>query len=263
MFFTLSKYLWLIFDPANLFFILMAIGVFLLLIGAVRTGRRLLVLLSLAGLFLATVPAANWGLWILENRFPVVTGLPATVDGIIVAGGIVDPGLSKARGQPVLGGAVERLTAMVNLARQYPRARVIFSGGAGDPAHPDLREAHYIGPFVRDMGMDPDRIIYEDQARNTAENAQITLKLAQPTSGETWLLVTSAFHMPRAMGSFRQAGWLIQAYPVDFNTTPKFVWQFFFNFSAGLIRTSQLTHEIVGLVVYKLTGRSQAFFPGP
>ena len=113
------------------------------------------------------------------------------------------------------------------------------------------------------MGDDPARGIVEDKARNTAENARITRQLVQQQAGETWLLVTSAFHMPRAMGTFRQAGWDIQAYPVDFGTPPEFVWKFFFNYSAGIMRLSHISHEIVGLIVYKLTGRSRSFFPGP
>lgn len=263
MFFELSKYLWVLIDPANLLLILLVFGVLLLATRWHRSGRRLLVLLSLFALLISTVPISGWALWVLENRFPARTELPVQVDGIIVAGGVLNPKQSKERGQPALGGAIERLTAMVNLARKYPNAKIIFSGGAGDPANPDLKEAHYIAPFIKDMGLDPDRIIFEDKARNTAENAQITLELAQPKPGENWLLVTSAFHMPRAMGTFRKAGWDIQAYPVDYSTSPSFKWKFFFNFSAGLIRLSHITHEIVGLFAYKVTGRSQSFFPEP
>lgn len=263
MFFALSKYLWVFADPANLLLIGMVLGALLLMTGWRKTGRRLLVLLALFALFISTVPVAGWAQWVLENRFPSPVEMPSKVDGIIVAGGVLDPRRSRDRGQPALGGAVERLTTMVSLAHQYPQAKIIFSGGAGDPSSPELKEAHYIAPFIRDMGLNPDRVIFEDEARNTTENAQITLKLAQPKPGETWLLVTSAFHMPRAMGTFRQAGWDIQAYPVDFSTSPTFTWKFFFNFSSGLIQVSHMTHEIVGLVFYKLTGRSQAFFPKP
>lgn len=263
MFFSLSKTLWELVDPNNLFWVLFLLSVLLLWTPWQRAGRRLLTVLAVFGLFVATVPLAGYGLWHLENRFPVMETLTDHVDGVIVAGGILDPKRSKERGQPVLGDAVERLTAMVRLAKAYPQAQVIFSGGAGDPAYPDLKEAHYIAPFVRDMGLDPARIRFEDQARNTAENARITFDLAQPKPGQTWLLVTSAFHMPRAMGTFRKAGWNIQAYPVDFSTPPSFKWEFFFNLSRGLMQLSHISHEIVGLIVYKLTGRSQAFFPGP
>ena len=263
MFFELSKYLWVLADPANLFLIILVASWALLATRWHKCGRRLLKFMVLAGILIGTVPFSSWGLWVLENRFPEMMVLPDRVDGIVVAGGVINPYLSRARGQPVIGSAVERLTAMAKLAKQYPNAKVIFSGGAGDPSQPDLKEAHYIAPFMADMGLKPERIIYEDRARNTAENAQITLKMAQPKAGETWLLVTSAFHMPRAMGTFRKAGWQIKAYPVDFNTSQNFKWQFFFNFSGGLMQVSHFAHEVVGLIVYKITGRSQSFLPEP
>ena len=250
-------------DPANLFLIVLIIAVLVLGTGWQRRARRMLILLALMGVGLSTIPFANWGFWLLENRFPEVTTLPKQVDGIIVAGGIIDPKRSHERGQPVIGGAVERLTAMVRLAKHYPEAKVIFSGGAGDLFQPEFKEAHYITPFIKEMGLKPERITFEDMARNTAENAQITYKMLQPKDAETWLLVTSAFHMPRAIGSFRKAGWRIHAYPVDYSTSPIFKWQFFFNFSQGLIRLSSLAHEIVGLIMYRLTSRSQSFFPKP
>ena len=263
MFFEFSKILWALIDPPNLFLIVLAIAVLMLGTRWQKGARRVLVLLTLMGVGVATIPLANWGFWVLENRFPEMTTLPEQVDGIIVAGGIVDPKRSHDRGQPVISGAVERLTAMVRLARHYPQAKVIFSGGSGDLLQPDFKEAHYIAPFIKEMGLDPSRIIFEDNARNTAENAQITMKMLQPKETQTWLLVTSAFHMPRAMGSFRKAGWRIQAYPVDYGTSPNFKWQFFFNFSEGLMRMSGLAHEITGLIVYRITGRSQSVFPKP
>ena len=263
MFFELSKFFWIFVNPANIFLIIFILSWALLETRWRIYGRFLQRLLVLVSLMIATVPFSHWGLWVLENRFPQMMVLPDKVDGIIVAGGIVSPELSKDRGQPVIGAAVERLTAMAQLAKFYPNAKIIFSGGSGNPSHPNLKEAHYIAPFMTNMGLTQDRIIYEDKARNTAENAQITFKIAEPSVGDTWLLVTSAFHMPRAMGTFRKAGWKIQAYPVDYNTPKKFQWQFFFNFSGGLIKVSEFAHEVVGLIVYKITGRSQSFLPEP
>ena len=263
MFFELSKYLWVFGDPANIFLLILVVSWALLRTRWHKCGQRLQRLLVLVSLLIATVPFSSWGFWILENQFPRMLLLPDRVDGIIVAGGIIDPQLSHDRRQPVIGGAVERLTAMAKLAKLYPNAKVIFSGGAGDPSQPNLKEANYIAPFMADIGLDLNRIIYEDRARNTSENAQLTLKIAKPKVGDTWLLVTSAFHMPRAMGAFRKAGWDIQAYPVDYNTPVNFQWQLFFNFSSGLMLMSNFVHEIVGLIVYKITGRSQSFLPEP
>jgi uncharacterized SAM-binding protein YcdF (DUF218 family) len=263
MFFELSKYLWVLANPANILLLVLVVSWALLGTRWHKYGRCLQRLLVLVSILIATVPFSSWGLWNLENRFPQMTKLPDRVDGIIVVGGIINSQLSHDRGQPVIGGAVERLTAMAKLAKIYPNAKVIFSGGSGDLSKPNLKEAHFIAPFMLDMGLNPDRVIYENQARNTVENAEITMKVANPKIGDIWLLVTSAFHMPRAMGTFRKAGWKILAYPIDYNTSQNFQWKFFFNFSAGLMQISHFAHELVGLIVYKITGQSQSFFPEP
>ena len=66
------------------------------------------------------------------------------------------------------------------------------------------------------LGLAAGRVIYEERSRNTSENAEFSLAIARPQPGETWLLITSAFHMSRAVGSFRRAGWNVVPYPVDF-----------------------------------------------
>lgn len=95
----------------------------------------------------------------------------------------------------------------------------MFSGGSGVLGHQEPKEAHYVAPVFARLGLDPTRIVFEDRSRNTAENAQLSKKKMNPTAGENWLLVTSAFHMPRAVGSFRKVGWPVIPYPVDYNTT--------------------------------------------
>ena len=263
MFFELSKYLWILVNPANVFLLLFFVSWSFLGTRWDKYGGCLQRLLLIVSILVATTPFSSWGFRILENRFPQMVKTPDQVDGIIVVGGIINSHLSRDRGLSVVGGAVERLTAMAKLAKLYPNAKVVFSGGSGVVSHPNLKEAHFIEPFMLDMGLKSDRIIYEDQARNTEENAKLSIKIAKPNVGDTWLLVTSAFHMPRAMGTFRKAGWNILAYPVDYNTSRNFEWQFFFDFSAGLMQINRFTHEVVGLIVYKITGRSNSFFPEP
>jgi len=263
MFFELSKIFWFVSAPGNLFFILLALSGVLLWTPWIRAGRALASLIIVAGLVVAVMPVGRWVVWHLENRFSVMQSLPARIDGIVVAGGIVDPIASQARGQPVIGGAVERLTAASELALLFPEARIIFSGGSGDLLRQDLKEADYVAPFFSQMGVGLERIVFENQARNTVENAEISLKIADPQPGETWVLITSAFHMPRAMGTFRKAGWNILAYPTDFSTNPDFAWRYGFNFTSGLGKLTQAVHEILGLIFYRITGKTGAFFPAP
>ena len=97
----------------------------------------------------------------------------------------------------------------------------------------------------------------------TAENAAYSKALVKPKPGERWLLVTSAQHMPRAMGAFRKAGFPVEAYPVDWRSLPRLRLQFPASFSLGLVRSDDTVHEWVGLFVYWITGRSSELLPGP
>ena len=123
------------------------------------------------------------------------------------------------RGAPDINEAAERLTVVPTLARRFPTARIIYSGGDG-AAHPASgSEATYrAASCSRASGSRGTALTLEDRSRNTAENAVYSKALAAPKPGERWLLVTSAYHMPRAVGAFRKAGFEVDAYPVDYRT---------------------------------------------
>ena len=263
MFFVLSKILWALVNPGNLLLLLLVLGAVLLWTRWRRFGRWLVGFSTVAFLLLAVVPLGNWAFGVLENRFPPLVQLPERVDGIIVAGGIVNPVTSKDRGQLSINGAVERVYEMAVLSRRYPKARIVFSGGSGSLLYPDLKEAHAVVPLFRQLGVDTKRVIFEDQSRNTAENAVNTYRVIQPKGGETWLLVTSAFHMPRTVGSFRKAGWDVTPYPVDYNTRLTKALPVQFNFSGGVGSLGGAVHEFLGLFFYWLDGKTDELFPGP
>lgn len=263
MFFSLSKILWWFAAPANLLLCLMTLAVLLLWTPWRRAGRSLATLAVLLSLATATLPVGSWLIHKLENRFPTVSTLPAHVDGIIVLGGVVNQFLTAARGQVAVGDAVERLTEFAALARRYPQARLIFSGGSGSLFRQDLKEADAVDPFWQQIGLDESRVRYDNQSRNTAENAARTFELARPQPGETWVLITSAFHMPRAIGCFRRAGWTVVPYPVDYQTGPAFTFAPIFDFIGHLGRLDLAIHEWTGLLFYWLTDRTDTLFPGP
>jgi len=263
MFFYLSKVFWFIASPGNLFLIALVAASTLLWTRWRNAARTAITFLALAGIAVAVIPVGIWVSWHLENRFPVMDTLPANIDGIVVAGGIVNQFLSHDRGQPVIGGSIERITAAADLAKRYPSAQVIFSGGSGDLFRQDLKEADYVAPIFEQLGVSSDRIIFESKSRNTVENAKISLEIAKPQPGQTWVLVTSAFHMPRAIGTFRKAGWNIQAYPTDFGSYSRFEWSFRFSLVGGLGSLSGALHECLGLLFYWATGKSDTLFPEP
>ena len=263
MFFALSKILWYLVNPANLLLVFLTFGVLLLWTRWRRFGRWLVGFATLVFLFLAVVPVGRWGFGVLENRFPPLINLPQRVDGIIVAGGVVNPVTSKDRGQLDINGAVERIYEMAVLSRRYPKARLVFSGGSGSLLYQEYKEAHAVAPLLQQLGIDPGRVIFEDQSRNTAENAVFSYRIVQPKKAETWLLVTSAFHMPRTVGSFRQVGWNVTPYPVDYHTRKTKTIPVQFNFAGGLSSLGGTVHEFLGLLFYWLDGKTDELFPGP
>jgi uncharacterized SAM-binding protein YcdF (DUF218 family) len=183
----------------------------------------------------------------------------------VVLGGSIQPELSEARGFAVFKGAVDRLVAAAALARRYPQARVIFSGGNANLIADDAaREADYAAAVFESLGIPPQRLTMERRSRNTEENATFSKALALPKPGERWLLVTSAYHMPRAIGVFRQAGFAVEAYPVDWRTGPGApLWALPGEASEALERLDRASREWMGLAAYRISGKTGALFPGP
>jgi uncharacterized SAM-binding protein YcdF (DUF218 family) len=120
-----------------------------------------------------------------------------------------------------------------------------------------------MGTLLATLGVDPGRVLLDREARNTHENAVNAMALAQPQPGEVWLLVTSAFHMPRSIGAFRRAGWTITAYPVDYITGPSERFLLDLDFAGGLSLASFAVREWVGLLAYRWFGWTDSLFPGP
>ena len=263
MFFYLSKIFWFFIDPGNILFMGLVIGALLSWTRWRRVAHWCLSLTALYAVLLATIPLGETLITKLENRFPLNKSLPKVVEGIIVLGGVVDQVISKDRGSPAINGAVERLTAFADLAKKYPQARLVFSGGSGVLFGQSLKEAHFVGPIFDQLGIAVDRIQYEDQSRNTAENAVLTKRLVKPSDGGQWIVITSAFHMPRAIGTFRKAGWQAIPYPVDYRSTFGGRSGVRFNFRRGMSGLAVGLHEWLGLTFYWFTGRTNEFFPGP
>ena len=262
MFFVLSKTAGFLLLPSNFLLILGLAGLVLL---AFR--RRLgpwLMAISIVGLAaIAFLPIGLALAQVLENRFPAWDASRGAPDGIVVLGGAIDPDLTEARGDTVLTEAAERATVIGRLARAYPAARIIYTSGDASLLGDKPREADYLYPFLDTIGVARNRVLLENRARNTAENATFSKALAQPKPGERWLLVTSAQHMPRAVGSFRRAGFKIEPYPVDWTTPPRLRFVLLRDSGFGISMTDQAAHEWIGLIAYRLTGRTDALFPAP
>ncbi|WP_267421118.1 YdcF family protein [Methylobacterium sp. GC_Met_2] len=262
-FFPLSKVIYFLITPSNVFIFAVLIGVLLHVTRLRRTGTAL-ALLGATGLAIGGLaPLSEAVLLPLEQRFPAfpADGPPPT--GIIVLGGGIESGLSEARAQVVVNDAGERPIYLADLARRFPTARLVFSGGSGFIGG-GISEADIVSRQADTIGVPRTRLILENRSRNTRENAIFTAALVLPKPGERWLLVTSAWHMPRAVGCFRQAGFTVDAFPVDYRTRGWGDLTRFNGFASdGLLQLDLGVKEWIGLVVYRWAGYTPDWLPGP
>lgn len=264
--FIASKVLWALLDPANA--LVLALAAAFWLTGRRdpaprRWGRRLVGLSAAFLLATATTPLSDLLAEPLEDRFPPPRVMPDDPAGIILLGGAVSPPLSRARGQPALNAAADRLAAFAELARRYPNARLISSGGSGLLLNQAEREDVATAAALAQMGVDPARVVFENQSRNTWENALLSRDLMKTETGGPWVLVTSAFHMPRSAGVFRKLGMEPIPYPVDYRTRGHGEPWLRAELSANLELLSTAAREWTGLAAYYLAGRLDEFFPAP
>ena len=250
MFFWASKILWVLAQPSNLLLLLLVVGALALLFGRRRLAAWLLYPAVLALMLVGLFPMGEWLILPLENRFPAPAEPPDEVDGVIVLGGAVDLAVAQGRGVEAFHGNAERDIAMVELAQRYPDAKLVYTG-----------RSIWL-PFMRRHGIEG-RATLEDQARNTYENAVLSKALASPAPGERWLLVTSAAHMPRSVGVFRQVGWPVIPYPVDYRTSGGIDALVVPNVARRWREFDQAVKSWLGLMAYWLTGRSSALLPAP
>ena len=262
MFFALSKTLAYFLLPSSILIALGVLGIILMMTRRKRMGVCLvvasIVLLAIAGWW----PTGSLLTHTLESRFPPWKATRAP-DGIVVLGGAINSRLSREYGEAVLGDDGDRILAMARLARAYPAARLVYSGGDASLRGNRSPEANFVAPLLEGLGIPGDRVMLESRSRNTAENAAFTKELVKPKPGEVWLLVTSAQHMPRAIGCFRRVGFPVEAYPVGWRTgRDGYLWVPSL-FSDALARFDSAAHEWIGLLAYWITGRTSAFLPSP
>lgn len=227
-------------------------------------GRRLAAASIILLAICAFSPVGNILIYPLEQRFPPWDAAEGPPDGVIVLGGPIDVDVSEARHTPVVRNGADRLFAAAALARRYPHAKIVFTGGNANLVATEAKEADYAGTLLESFGIARERLILERQSRNTYENALFTRELVKPKPGERWLLVTSAYHMPRSVGLFRNVGFAVEAYPVDWRERGRAGLYEFTNMSVeGLVRTETAMREWIGLVAYRLSGKTSELLPGP
>lgn len=264
---SLRWLVWSLASPSQVIAATLIAGGALLAVGRGR-GRlaRLLVVSGAGGLLLfGCLPTAHYLAYPLENRFPA-TPLPDDVTGIILIGGGERVATSEAYGEPQLNSHGSRYVAALRLAARYPEAQLVSTGGPMAEAGKGALGTHsaVAAAILDHVALEPGRVRYDTSSRDTCDHPANTRALVRPRPGETWVVVTSAMHMPRVMACFRAAGWGdVVPYPTDYRVVMGRWNSGSFQVAANLGLLDFAAHEWVGLAYYRLAGRTREFFPAP
>jgi uncharacterized SAM-binding protein YcdF (DUF218 family) len=220
-----------------------------MLVGWPRAARTFGIAAAALFLLIGILPLQTLLIQPLEDQYPR-PAWPSRVDGVLVLGGGLDAAVLRVRRAPAQEDSETRLVSAYEVARRYPDARVVFSGGSARLDPSAYTEADAARAIFRQMGLDPARLILESRSRNTYENILFSRDLVLPKAGEVWLLATSAIQMPRAMMVARRAGWGLVPWPTDYITAAGS--RRSYSISANLALADAAFHEWIGLVVYRL-----------
>lgn len=258
IFFIASKLFWALARPESWIVFLLMAALFASRNSKNRAGRGFTTTGLVFILCVGALPIGPLLMHPLETMFPADPAVLAP-SGIIILGGGEDGTGMQQTGLPGVNEAGERFLAGMALARVYPEATVIFTGGSPAVLNRGMAGAEIARRIFAAGGINEARTRLEGQSRNTAENAAYSLDLVGDASGP-WILVTSAFHMPRAVGSFCAAGWRnIIPYPVDFRGVGNI--ELSWDLGGGLSSLNTGVKEWIGLVAYRMTGRVDNLWP--
>lgn len=248
-------------QPLNLLCFIAAMGL-LARLKWPKAGQKIANTALVAILVLGILPIGplllNW----MERQYPKPETLPPKVDGIILLGGAFETGLSQTYGHIAPTGQMGRVLCFVDIAREYPNAKLAFTGGSGNMAFPEARESIDAKEFFAMSILNKRKIIYEERSRNTYENAVFSKEIIKPKAGENWILVTSAFHMPRSVGIFEKQGWPVIPYACDqktYGTLESYLRMPNINSNYALLGI--VFKEWVGSIVYYVTGKTAFILP--
>lgn len=240
-------------EPGNLLLWTLTIGAGLWAFRFRRFGTALMLVAAAMAFVFCVLPTGLLAVAGLEKRF-TEGPLPPHADGIVVLGGVFNPGLSERRGEPAINEEAERLVTLVRLMRRYPDAKVVYCGGAESDLARQTLEA---------IGVDTGRIQFESKSSSTRQDAAFARALARPTLDQVWLLVTSAYHMPRSVGVFRALGWKIEPIPAGYRTSGNMKPDLSLHILHRLMLSETAIREWSALLFYRMKGWTTELYPGP
>lgn len=260
--FILSKIGWMVLTPSHFLVLLLLISFF---------QSRLLARVFLQGLvalillFCTVFPVGDWALLPLEQCFVDRLPFAGTPSGYVVLGGAVDARISSARSNVTFTNASDRVIQMAKILNTHPEIPVIYSGGSGSLFNQSFDEANAVKTFLIEAGIKTDGFLSEGASRNTYENAINSVKMMGKTPGQNWIVLTSAYHLPRALALFEKAGAADQIHffpmAVDFKTIGTFKFGVDFDLVGSLSKIDIAAKEYLGLYLNKILGKADTSWP--
>lgn len=267
LFFFFSKVAWAFLSPSNLLIFLFILGTLLAIFSRCSAALKILIPTSILALMITVYPVSDWLMEPLEKRFQAPEVLPEAIDGIIILGGGEDISVAMSWNSKEVGLVGDRFISTKELANIYPQASIIFTGGVGQLAmHSHLQSKLTAqntplgSQILQSLGIESERLIVEHLSRNTFENFKNIQPLLPNPTGR-YLLVTSAFHMPRSVGIARKFGVDVIAYPVDYRSTHESLRSIDFDFYGHLQALEPAWKEWIGLTAYYWTGKTSEWLP--
>jgi len=264
-FFILSKVVQFCIEPLNWAIVFVFLSLLFLSLKKVYICKRFLILALLDLLIVGWLPSSELGLRILEDaiqKTPIVSLSEKDVGGIIILGGAIEGGqIALDRGEVSIGSAAERVTKAFELIRKYPNLPFIYSGYSNHISPVGISEADAFKQLIIEQGFSERMTHYENQSRNTYENALYMKPMIQEFGlrneagvSKPWLLITSASHMYRSVKIFEKQGIAVLPISVDYQTANHLRWTSF-DLEDGVENWNRLAHELIGILGYWITGK--------
>jgi len=255
MFFLFSKVMWFVVSPDSLIVIIFSVGIIMIWRNHYLWARYIFTVLFVIVITIAAIPVGDFLLIPLETKFPSNPEINK-LDGMLVLGGAEKAKESMFWDQVVVGEAVERNLTFMKYARKYPDAKLIFSGGSSSISGSNYTDASVARRMFKEQDIDISKIIFEETSRNTYESIVNSKKLVQPNENENWIVITTAWHMPRTMNIFCKVGWTVTPYPVDYLSIPGETLYFNWGFASNLKTLKLAIKEWLGIFSYSLLNKS-------
>ena len=260
MTFFLSKILWIFFNPINIILFIFFLGFLLRRMKFFKASNTIFVLSFFLFFISGITSTGSYLTFLLEKKYHNKLDFPQNIDGIIILGGATNPYLSKEYNQIIVNGSAERLIESSFLIKKYPNAKIYFAGGSGSLDFSKLSHSTVAKKFYENYNIDTEKFIFDYKSRNTYENILYAKEKFNPKKNENWIVITSAFHLNRAISIGEKLDWKLLPYGTDYRVPKKFKWKISLDFIDNLSNFKFASHEWTGLIAYYMMGRSSKIY---